>query len=178
MGNRHENMSSKELVQEVKTKQRKARFIELVMLVLIIVGVGIAVWVVGVEIHSLKQQSQNQQRTIDAIDQAVKDITTDNKHNTELILESNRLINCLLDLHIRESTDVSECAPEPEPNATNSAQQSTSPNQNTNTPQSQNQNPNPAGQSGGPNEQPGPNPPVEILGIPVCVPFTEVCVRQ
>lgn len=50
----------------------------------------------------------------------------------------------------------------------------TNPNRNDNTNQ-----PNPQG-AGNPNTQtpPEPNPPVEVLGVPVCVPLTNVCVRQ
>lgn len=172
-------MSSEELVHEARHKQARLRTIEVVTLLLIILGVTIAFLVVYAEFRSLKQQADANQKTIAAIEQATRDITSDNKKNTELILESNRLINCLLNLHIRESTNVEEC---PAPSETSAApapisqnrgnepppSQNTNGNNNTNTGQGGNQNP--------PTNPPTPPPPPPDDNIIGCLPLINICI--
>lgn len=181
--NRADDQAIRALIANVEAKDKRFRifqglFMGIVSILLIVL--------VGAQFFVIKQfQDQSAQRAA-----GIKKIAQTAQHNTEL---SNQYLQCIArffattDRQSRILTDLDNCVYEQNgavipgldsnPTGNRAAQEPVTINPNgpgltqqspSNTQQGDN-----SGNGGNSSE----NPPVEILGIPVCVPFTNVCVR-
>lgn len=137
-----------------------------------------AIVIITMSITTQAELQDNRQVTRERaaqIEQIVTELKNDNQRQTQLIA-------CLLAIHGETSSitsqDAERCRTEAQVQLDNSDNQSSIFNTTLNavTP------PAPEDEAGGgstpPNQPPSPPEPVRILGLPVCVPLTDVCARE
>lgn len=122
-----------------------------------------------------QQIIKNQDKTL----QAIKDLATDNKLTSKQLGDT---IICMLQVPIAQrTTDVQEKCRKQAQNITLSPDPSTQtkskPTDNTNN-NTQNQSSNQNSNTGGQGDQANNPQPVEVFGVPVCIPLTGVCVTR
>lgn len=161
---------------------RMAQSIFMTLIGLILVGLIAAQFVV---INNFQSQSAERAKSLKALQQSNNELAESNKHLSE---QSNRYIQCIAQFFASEDrqnrvledldsciyTDSGETVPGVIIPQTSSNSADTGAVQGDNSSDS-GTNPSKNGNAQGGQEQ---RPPQHFVGIPLCVPFTDVCVRQ
>lgn len=182
----HLHASTQQLIREIERKDRRFRLAQSVFMVLLMFG-----FIAGG--YFAVQAYQNEQIARDAANKAVVDAIN------EKLGDQSKQLQCIVRFFTIDSTErekssirsVDDCFTTDQTSATNppltveggqspnfssgpvvgSNPQSSPGNSGSRPPQAQNPPQTPP-------EQPEEHPPVRILGVPVCVPFVGICVRE
>lgn len=184
-----DHLSTQQLIQQIEKKDRRFRTAQSIFMALLMITLIFLVSLVFRTLDSVKQQLEGQknivaqfkeeeeaqlQKITRRLDCMVVFFSTPDRQN--LTIEDIERCSLNRDENVDQFFEQPESTPSEQPpnlddsssTATqeNAEEQRTAPNQSSPEP---------------PTEEPPvvePRPPVEILGIPVCIPLTDICVRQ
>lgn len=182
----HLHATTQQLIREIERKDRRFRFAQSIFMTLLILGFIAGGWFAARAFNEeQRQREQDNAAVITAINQKLDEQSKQLQCIVEFFTiedRDNRVITSVSDCFSTERTSLSN--PQEGEQSPNFTQGPSGPALVINP-----QQPGPGLEPGPPAAQPTPQPepepeepterpPVEVLGIPVCVPLTGVCLRQ